>query len=193
MTARIAFLRHGHTAWNRAHRIQGATDIPLDDQARADLAQLSLPAPWNAAQLWSSPLSRAVETAQLVAGAPQTDAALTEMNWGEWEGQTGVDLKADPGSGFRDLEHWGWDYTPPGGESPRALRTRLLPWLAARTGDNVVVAHIGVMRVALAMAHGWDFAGDCPFAVKRARLFVIEGSGTEWRPWPDPVRLETRL
>ena len=37
---RLALLRHGHTAWNRAGRLQGRTDIPLDDAARTLLAGL---------------------------------------------------------------------------------------------------------------------------------------------------------
>ena len=125
---RLALLRHGHTAWNRAGRIQGRSDIPLDETARTDLAAQSLPEGWNDADLWSSPLTRASETAALVAGrAPQTTAALIEMNWGAWEGQHGVDLRADPASGFRDIEHWGWDYRPPGGESPLEVWNRINP------------------------------------------------------------------
>ena len=71
---RLALLRHGHTAWNRARRIQGRTDIPLDATAVAELGAQRLPPPWDAAALWSSPLSRAVETAELVARrAPHTE------------------------------------------------------------------------------------------------------------------------
>mgnify|MGYP000070307252 FL=1 len=62
----LGLVRHGHTEWNRAGRIQGRTDIPLDDEARADLAGFALPAPWDQADLWSSPLKRAVETAEIV-------------------------------------------------------------------------------------------------------------------------------
>ena len=102
---RLALLRHGHTGWNRAGRIQGRTDIPLDDDARAGLAALALPVPWDRADLVSSPLSRAAETARLVADrAPKTAPALMEMDWGQWEGLHGVELKADPTSGFRDIE-----------------------------------------------------------------------------------------
>ncbi|MEP0722438.1 MAG: histidine phosphatase family protein, partial [Marinomonas sp.] len=36
---KLALLRHGHTEWNRAGKIQGRTDIPLDAEARAHLAQ----------------------------------------------------------------------------------------------------------------------------------------------------------
>ncbi|THH35112.1 histidine phosphatase family protein [Aliishimia ponticola] len=193
MTARLALMRHGRTAWNADHRIQGRTDIPLEDSARTDLSHLCLPAPWDRATLWASPLSRAQETAQIVAGrAPVIDDALLEMDWGDWEGQHGVTLKADPESGFRDIEDWGWEYHPPGGESPAELRTRLEPWLEALRGDHVAICHIGVMRVLLAIAWGWNFAGPCPFRVKRNRLFVMERTHAGWQPQPEPVRLMER-
>ena len=188
---RLALLRHGHTAWNRAGRIQGRSDIPLDDTARADLAAQSLPADWQEAEIWSSPLQRAAETARLVTGqVPRTDPALIEMNWGQWEGRHGLDLRADPTSGFRDIEHWGWDYRPPGGESPAEVWARLAPWLQSLRRDAVAVCHIGVMRVILARAHHWDFDGPAPFQVKRNRLFVVEITEESLTPWPEPIRLE---
>lgn len=192
MTIRIAFLRHGHTEWNRAHRIQGRMDIPLDDEARLQLSQLQLPEPWNGTKIWASPLMRARETAEIVGSSPAISEDLREMNWGDWEGLHGSDLLADPSSGYRNLEEWGWNYTPPNGESPADVRTRLLPWLSAQTEDAMVVAHMGTMRVALAIAHDWDFLGPCPFTIKRNRLYVIEGSETEWSAWLDPIRLEAR-
>ena len=128
---RLAFLRHGITAWNREGRIQGRTDIPLDPEGRDRLAGLTLPPDWRDATLHASPLSRAVETATLLGhGRPvHTDPRLIEMDWGAWEGRRGHDLRADPASGYRDLEHWGWDFRPPGGESPADVRERLTAWL----------------------------------------------------------------
>ncbi|MEZ0466146.1 histidine phosphatase family protein [Phaeobacter sp. SYSU ZJ3003] len=187
---RLALLRHGHTDWNRAGRIQGRSDIALDDTARSELAAQALPAPWDAADLWSSPLLRAAETAKLVAGRdPQTAPELIEMDWGDWEGLRGIDLKADPKSGFRDIEHWGWDYRPPGGESPAEVWERIAPWLQRLTRDTVAVCHIGIMRMILARAYGWDFDGPAPFRIKRNRLFVVEIDGDALRPQPDPIRL----
>lgn len=190
---RLALLRHGHTPWNRAGRIQGRTDIPLDKDAEAELADQQLPAPWDRATLWSSPLARARDTAALVADRqPRLDPALIEMNWGDWEGLHGKDLREDPASGYRDLEDWGWQYTPPGGESPHTIRLRLESWAASLTGDNVAVCHIGIMRVLLAHATGWNFSGPAPFRIKRNRLFVIEMRGDTWEMQPNPVRLEPR-
>jgi probable phosphoglycerate mutase len=187
---RLALLRHGHTDWNRQGRIQGASDIPLDDEARAGLAALRLPSDWAKAQLWSSPLKRAAETAELVARrAPRLAPELIEMNWGDWEGQRGLDLLATPGSGFRHIEDWGWDYHAPGGETPRDLWTRLKPWLARLDRDALAVCHIGVMRVLLARAHGWDFAGPAPFKIKRNRLYVLRLEGETLTPEGEPIRL----
>jgi probable phosphoglycerate mutase len=191
---RLAMMRHGHTAWNRAHQIQGRTDIPLDDQARSDLAQYVLPGDWKTAALASSPLARAKETAEIVAGRqPELVPALTEMDWGIWEGRKGVDLKAEPESGFRDIEDWGWDYRPPEGESLREVWSRIAPWLFALERDTLAVCHIGIMRMILAKAHAWDFAGPAPFAVKRNRLFVVELQGDMVRVAnPEIIRLERR-
>lgn len=188
---RLALLRHGHTAWNRAGRIQGRSDIPLDDDARAQLSGLRLPPPWDKADLWSSPLSRATETAQLVTGrAPRTNPALTEMDWGDWEGKRGLDLIADTDSGYRHIEDWSWDYRPPGGESPAELWARLEPWLAGLQTDAVAICHIGIMRVILARAWGWEFAGPAPFRIKRNRLYVVDLD--RMQPEPEPVRLIPR-
>jgi probable phosphoglycerate mutase len=49
------------------------------------------------------------------------------------------------------------------------------------------VCHIGVMRVLLAQAWGWDFHGPAPFQIKRNRLYIL--SLPDLTPEPDPVRL----
>lgn len=190
---KLALLRHGHTAWNRAGQIQGRSDIPLEDDARRDLAKLRLPAPWDQADLVASPLLRAQDTAELVADRkPREVPALIEMNWGAWEGKKGLDLKADPASGFRDIEDWGWSYCPPGGESPAEILDRLRPWLASLHSDTVAVTHIGIMRVLMAQATGWDFQGPAPFRIKRNRLFVLDVGPQLRLHGTDPVRLVER-
>ena len=187
---RLALLRHGHTTWNRAGRIQGRSDIPLDAAARAELSAQTLPPPWQDADLVSSPLLRAYDTASLVGNqAPRPVLALTEMDWGDWEGQHGKDLLADPASGYTDIEHWGWSYRPPNGESVAELRDRLRPWLATLEQDTVAVCHIGVMRVLLALAHGWSFNGPAPFQVKRNRIYPLSVTGTDLVALGPPIRL----
>lgn len=176
---RLAFLRHGVTAWNRQGRIQGHTDIPLDEDGRRHLDRLALPPGWEDAALHASPLLRTRETAERLGRgrAVRTDPRLMEMNWGVWEGLRGIDLRADPASGYRDVEHWGWDFRPPDGESPADLSDRLQGWLAEVASDDatrhVAVTHVGVIRVVLALGWGWDFLGPPPLAVKRDRLYAV--------------------
>lgn len=190
---RLALLRHGHTAWNRAGRIQGRTDIPLDAEAIEDLSRLTLPADWHDAHLVASPLLRAKDTARLVTGqTPEEIPDLIEMNWGAWEGKKGVDLRVDPQSGYRDIETWGWDFCPPSGERLSDLRTRLQRWLDSVQTDTLAVCHIGVMRVILAIGTGWNFQGPAPFRVKRNRLYILEKKNDRWTVAPEPVRLENR-
>ncbi|MEM9126730.1 MAG: histidine phosphatase family protein [Pseudomonadota bacterium] len=185
---RLALLRHGHTEWNRARRIQGRSDIPLDDEARTDLARYELPDPWAKADIWSSPLKRAFETALLVSGqTPQTSDVLVEMNWGDWEGQRASELITDARKDYRHIEDWGWDYRPPNGESPAEVWTRLSPWVSGLRRDTVAVCHIGIMRVILARAWGWNFDCPAPFKVKRNRLYVVDIDPMSAEP--EPVRL----
>jgi len=171
---RLAIIRHGHTRWNRAGRIQGHRDVPLDAAAVDELAACRLPTEWNRAALVASPLSRAVETAELISGRkPQIVNALIEMDFGDWEGQRSVVLGADSLSGFRHLSQWGWDYRPPNGESPADVWQRLQPWLNSLQQDTVAVCHIGVMRTLLAIAHDWPFRGQSPFTIKRKQLYCL--------------------
>ena len=190
---RLALLRHGHTEWNRAGRIQGRSDIPLDADARADLATRALPPDWQQARLVSSPLGRAMETAQLVGGrTPEAVPALMEMHWGEWEGQKARELHERGDAEYLPIESWGWSYRAPGGESPGDLRARLQPWLQAINTDTVAVCHIGVMRVLMAQATGWHFDGPAPFQIKRNRLYPLILRDGDVALAGDPIRLETR-
>ncbi len=187
---RIGLMRHGHTDWNRAGRLQGRTDRPLEAGEPERLGQFTLPAEWRHADVLASPLQRAKETARIVSGtAPRTDDRLTEMSFGDWEGQSGKDLREDPSSGFRDVEYWGWNYRPPNGESPLEVWNRVSEALDSITNDTLIVCHIIVMRVVLAKAHGWDFEGEPPFKVKRDRIYGVTIEDGVFEADAEPVRL----
>ena len=91
MSTTILLIRHGETAWNREKIFRGVHDIPLNENGRAQaglLAQALAARPIHAA--YSSPLSRALETAQIVLEPHGIDAvvhpALTDFNYGRWTG-----------------------------------------------------------------------------------------------------------
>ena len=96
------------------------------------------------------------------------------MDWGSWEGCKGADLKADPTSGYRDLEAWGLDFRPPAGEPVQSLVDRVTHWLANLENDTVAVCHIGVMRALLCAVSDWNFEGPAPVPIKRNRLYIID-------------------
>ncbi len=92
-------VRHGQTDWNLEGRYQGQSDVPLNatglSQAAAFAASLD---GQQFEALYSSDLARAYQTAEVIAaktGLPvQTDPRLREINQGQWQGRTLVEIKA---------------------------------------------------------------------------------------------------
>ncbi len=87
---RMLLIRHGQTSWNIERRFLGRTDIPLDaiglDQA-ARLGRRLAGTPLAA--VWTSPLSRARQTAAPLGGDARLEEGLVEMDMGELEGLSG--------------------------------------------------------------------------------------------------------
>ncbi len=92
--AKIILIRHGQTEWNRAERLHGRSDLPLNAtgiaQAHCLAAELSADGPWDA--VYSSPLFRACQSAQILADAlgiakVQENPELMERDFGESEGR----------------------------------------------------------------------------------------------------------
>jgi broad specificity phosphatase PhoE len=130
----------------------------------------------------TSPLGRAVETAEILGLAARRDARLIEMAWGDWEGMTLAELAARPDAALAAREAAGLDLAPPGGESPRQVQARLRPLLAeiARGGASVgAVSHKGVIRALFALASGWDMLGKAPVRLdwQAAHLFRLDRHG----------------
>jgi len=146
----IYLVRHGETDWNRAKRIQGSTDIPLNETGREQAAAtgaLLATRTWDV--IVSSPLVRARETAEIIAHAagraiPYTLDALVERRYGEAEGLT-----------YREVEErFPHDAAVPGRESHDAVAQRVIPALILlaeqhREQSIVVVSHGGVIRAVL--------------------------------------------
>ena len=151
--------------------MQGRRDIPLSERGRAQARTWRVPAELAQHASWvSSPLSRAVETAELLTGRTvERESALIEMDWGDWEGSTLDELRHAHGAAFAQNEARGLDFRAPGGESPREVRERLQPWLgrvATSAVPVVAVTHLGVLRVIVAAATGWDMTGKPPIRLK---------------------------
>ena len=162
----VAMIRHAVTAWNEAGRIQGQTDTALGASGRRALAGLRLPARFASYRVHSSPLARAISTAELLGlETPVLDRRLMEMDWGEWEGRTRASVSAADSCGVARNERRGPDFRPPGGESPREVQARVVDWArsVARSSSHVLaVTHKGVIRATLGLACGWDLDSKAP-------------------------------
>ena len=184
MTA-LVVIRHAPTPWNRAKRLQGHSDIALDDAGRAvALSWRPGVAAWNGWRLLSSPLRRASETAALLfPGQSVTiEPRLVEMSFGDWEGKTLVQLRGEKGAEVEEREVMGLDFHAPGGESPRQVQARLQPLLAEIASDNrdtVCIAHKAVLRALYARAVGWDMQAKPPQKLRFgcAHLFDLDAAG----------------
>ncbi|WP_342234726.1 histidine phosphatase family protein [Inquilinus sp. OTU3971] len=179
---RLLVLRHAPTGWNAERRIQGRADIPLSEAGRAAAARWRLP-DWVAGwPVLTSPLSRAMETARLLGLDPVPEPALTELDWGGWEGLRLSDkTRIDPAELAR-REALGLDFRAPGGESYRELQARLAPLLlrlAAAGRDTVAICHRGVILALYACAADWTMIGDAPDGLQWgcAHLFRLDDSG----------------
>lgn len=102
----LFIVRHGETLWNKDRRLQGSTDISLSDKGR-ELAVKTGQALRDVTidRIYSSPLSRAYETACLIRGERNieivTDERLKEICFGDLEGQVMDELSANPKSSFK--------------------------------------------------------------------------------------------
>lgn len=157
----LYLLRHGETEWNKCHRFQGRIDVPLNDFGR-ELARTTREL-WPIVsfdRVYSSPLIRAYETAQIVLeGRPeaeiiQTDERIIEFGFGSCEGCNIDEAAADPAHPMYNLLHHPEQYVPVDGESfeqmiGRAgsfLRDEILPLEKQGVKNVLIVAHGAIIR-----------------------------------------------
>ncbi|NII39744.1 putative phosphoglycerate mutase [Curtobacterium flaccumfaciens] len=183
MTTLLYLVRHGETDWNRQRRIQGSTDVPLNETGRrqaAETAVLLTRRRFDA--VVSSPLSRALETGTIIATRlglpePSTYDGLRERSYGDAEGLTHPEIEA----------RWPHDAVP-GRESRAALLDRVTETLAEiavrfDAGSVVVATHGAVIRTVVDAA--------APGTIERSTVPIRNGSVHSFR-W-DPERFRAEL
>ena len=156
----IVLVRHGQTEWNRNERFRGRADVPLNETglAQAQATGRRVAAEWRPAAVYSSPLSRAVRTADAIAQhfdlPVQVEPGLIDIDYGQWQGLSPDEARA----------RWpevidAWYHVPqraqiPGGETLEQARARgvaTVRTLAARhpEGTIVLVGHTVINRAIL--------------------------------------------
>jgi len=154
----IYLVRHGQTDWNRDLIYRGRTEIKLNETGikQAGLIGKAF-AGEKVGGIFSSPLERAVKTAEIVGSVlgikPVVDEGLIDIDYGKW---TGKGLKEIEKSFPEELQKWiagpqGFRF--PGGESLRIVRRRVVKAIErlSRKPDSriMLVSHLAVLKVAV--------------------------------------------
>ena len=165
---RLLLARHGETDWNAALRIQGKTDIELNDRGREQARNLAerLRDGEPIERLFTSPKKRAYETARIVGKALGLEAepveAFTELDFGDWEGHTWDEVAAGWPELFRVYCQDRLRVCPPNGERFQDMLDRTVPALRslalAGEGTGLVICHSAVIKGLLCRLKGTDFA-----------------------------------
>jgi probable phosphoglycerate mutase len=168
----IVLVRHGATEWSKAGRHTGRSDIPLLDEGRAQARALARTlVRWSFAQVLTSPLVRARETAAL-AGFPgaEVEPDLREWDYGVWDGRTSAEIRTR-------IPGWTvWSGEIPEGETPDdvgARADRVIARIGAAEGDVAVFAHAHVLRVLAARWIGQDPRGGRGLVLDTATLSIL--------------------
>ncbi|OGP55555.1 MAG: hypothetical protein A2Y65_00800 [Deltaproteobacteria bacterium RBG_13_52_11] len=172
----LFLVRHGRTGWNKEQIFRGTKDVPLDEVGKEEALLVGERLKGEGiTAVFSSPLSRAKETAEAIARfhnvKVQVLAGLNDLNFGEWEGLSIEEVKKR----YLDL-YQQWQQEPhrvifPGGEGLDAVRSRVIEAVGdvvARHAQEVVVlvSHRVVLKVlicallGLANSHFWHIGQD---------------------------------
>ncbi len=169
MTTRLYLVRHGATQLTAENRFSGAVGVDLSDEGRAQAARLAERLAGDPiAAVYASTLSRAVETARIVARphglAPVEREGLREIAHGRWEGLARQEVEERFADEYAAWEADPFTFAPVGGESGIAVLARALPVVreivSAHEGRTVlVVSHKATLRLLLSSLLGVDPRG----------------------------------
>jgi probable phosphoglycerate mutase len=172
----IYLVRHGQTAWNREEIFRGRTDVPLDETGlkQAELAGEYLKEVKIDA-IYSSPLSRALETAEKIARfhnlKVQPLEGIIDMSFGNWEGHAHQEIKKNDSETYRRWREEPHLVRLPGGESLDDVRVRSMAALEEVIRKHpgkalIIVSHRVVNKVlicgilGLDNSHFWQISQD---------------------------------
>jgi len=176
MTTPIYLVRHGQTAWNKEEVFRGRTDIPLDETGlrEAELAAEYF-RPIHLQAIYSSPLSRARQTAQKIAQFHALDVqpldGIIDMSFGSWEGRSLREVEERDEAHFRQWREQPHLVKLPGGETLDEVRARAMAALGEVISEHpertvVLVSHRVINKVLLCgilgldNSHFWQIAQD---------------------------------
>lgn len=202
---RICIIRHGETDWNVAKRIQGHTDIPLNETGRAQALAMA----FNAAHqrfhaIYSSDLARAQETAQVLAQREDHEVTLLpqlrERHYGIFQGITAAQGAERYPAAYANYLARDLDYDFESGESLRGFAARVaegIEWLVRHHSGQTIaaVSHSGVLDVVYRRATGRPLTTPRDFKIPNCGLnwFQFDSQGWHLEAWADRHHLHEVL
>ena len=166
---RLLLVRHGATTATEEDRFSGSSGAELSEQGRRQAARLGERlSRQSITAIYASPLSRALETARIIAGhcglEPVTREGLREIGHGHWEGMKREEVERQFGAEYSAWEADPFTFAPVNGESGVSVLARALPVIreivAAHSGGRVlVVSHKATLRLILSSLLGFDPRG----------------------------------
>ena len=181
---KILLLRHGETDWNIQLRFQGSKDIPLNKngEERASCVAARVFG-WQPEVVYSSPLQRALRTAQLTVDRLGVNICivpeLCEINFGIWEGMTTLELKQQ-GELFNKWAEKPFSQAIPQAETEERIlerSKRVLDIIKTSSKERIlIVSHGGTIRALLSIALEIPFRS----AWRNFRLSNCSLSGLEY-------------
>jgi probable phosphoglycerate mutase len=197
---RLYLVRHAEALANPDLRYIGSRDDPLTDLGQWQAAQLAQAfAGFKLAAVYSSPLTRTLETARPLAQphglAPVVDARLAEGAMGTWEGLRRSEIIARSAEDAAHHQRWETDPTcgPPGGESFADVQSRVLACVHDLATHHagvsvVVVSHVGPIKALLCAAMDVPLTAARRMFLDSATVSVIDW-GTAAVDWGAPAVL----
>jgi probable phosphoglycerate mutase len=197
---RLFLVRHAEALANPELRYLGSRDDPLTEYGRWQAVQLAHAfAPLPLAAVYTSPLTRAVQTAVPIGQAhgltPMADSRLAEGAMGTWEGLRRADILTRSAEDATLHQRWERDPTcaPPGGESFSDLHARVVACvhdLAEQhaSASIVVVSHVGPIKALLCAALAVPLTAARRMFLDSATVSVIDW-GADAVDWGVPAVL----
>jgi broad specificity phosphatase PhoE len=198
ISARVYLARHGVTQANLDATHAGMSDVPLLPEGREQARRLAerVSALGSIKAVWTSPIRRARETAEIVAqhcGLPLLEEReLREMEVGEWEGLTDDQIRERFPDAFRRWQQDPASFRLPGRETLDAVRGRIVAaveHISARGVPALVISHSEPIRLLRVHYSGRDLNRFAEFMPGHAQLLELarEDGRIELRPVDDPA------
>jgi broad specificity phosphatase PhoE len=172
----LFLVRHGRTGWNKEQIFRGSKDIPLDEVGRTEARLVGERLKGEVIKgVYSSPLSRARETAEAIAGFHNVEVqsleGLIDLHFGEWEGLSREEVEKRYPNLYKQWEQEPHRVIFPGGEGLDAVSSRAMKAveeiLKQHPEETVVMAsHRVVLKVLICAllgldnSHFWNIAQD---------------------------------